>query len=214
MATQQQIEANRQNAQHSPGPTSIAGKQKSALNSVTHGFTGQTVVLPEAEKEPYRLFAEGLVKDLAPVGVHETALVHSIIDNRWRTYQIASMESALYAMGFHKHASEFPNETPERTIAMCRLVTFEEKRKELDRLHRYESRLTRQANKDMQLLTQLQTTRKALEAQREKEAIALHTHFTTAGKTWNPAEFGFVLSIAEIEALEARQFLRNTVCKA
>ena len=179
-----------------------------------HGFTGQTVVLPEAELEPYRNFAEGLVKELSPVGVHEEALVYSIIDNRWRTYQIASMESALYALGFHNNVAKFPNESAERAAAMCRLITFEEKRKELDRLHRYESRLTRQANKDMQLLTQLQTTRKAEQARREKEAIALHTYFTTAGKAWNPAEFGFVLSIAEIEALEARNFLRNTVCKA
>jgi len=214
MSTQQQINANRQNAQHSTGATSPAGKQKSALNSVTHGFTGQCVVLPEAELEPYRRFSEGLAKELAPVGVNEEALVYSIIDNRWRMYQIANMEAAMYALGFLNNASKFPNESAERAAAMCRLITLEEKQKELDRLHRYESRLNRQANKDLQQLNQLQATRKAEQTKREKEAIALHTHFTTAGKSWNPAEFGFVLSIAEIEALEARQFLRNTVCKA
>ena len=45
MSTAAQIEANRQNAQLSSGPTSPAGKQRSSLNSTVHGFTGQTVMV-------------------------------------------------------------------------------------------------------------------------------------------------------------------------
>jgi hypothetical protein len=62
--------------------------------------------------------------------------------------------------------------------------------------------------------TQLQTAREAKEAQQQNDAIALLTHFTTAGKSWNPADFGFVWSIEEIQLLEERQFLRNRACKA
>ena len=66
----------------------------------------------------------------------------------------------------------------------------------------------------MAQLTQLQAARKAREAEQQKDAIALLTHFTTAGKPWNPADFGFVWSIAEIQLLEERHFLRNAVRKA
>jgi len=208
------VEANRQNAQSSTGPRTAEGLQKSSLNAIRHGFTGQTMLVTESEAEPYRLFTEGFLKELAPVGVHETALAHSVMNNRWRVQQISAMESAIYALGFRQHAAQLANETPDMAAAMSRLLTFDEKRKDLDRLRRYESSLTRQINKDIQLLTQLQLTRKAEQAKQEKEAIAMLTHFTTTGKPWNPADFGFVLSIEEIRQLEERQFLRNRVCQA
>jgi len=214
MSTAARVEANRQNAQSSTGPRTAEGLQKSSLNAIRHGFTGQTMLVTESEAEPYRLFTEGFLKELAPVGVHETALAHSVMNNRWRVQQISAMESAIYALGFRQHAAQLANETPDMAAAMSRLLTFDEKRKDLDRLRRYESSLTRQINKDIQLLTQLQLTRKAEQAKQEKEAIAMLTHFTTTGKPWNPADFGFVLSIEEIRQLEERQFLRNRVCQA
>ena len=190
MTSAKQVEANRQNAQRSSGPTSAIGRKKAALNSVTHGLTAQTIILPEHEKEPYRLFADGILNDLAPVGTYEATLVTSIIDGRWRIHQIASMEAALYAVGFRTHAAEFENEPVEHVTAMCRLITFEEKRKELDRLHRYESRLIRQVSKDIQLLLQAQTARKA---QEEKDNAPIF-HFESVDDS---PEIGFVLQNAD-----------------
>src|SRR5271154_3407292 len=123
--SQARIDANRQNAQSSTGPRSEAGKQKSALNSVRHGFTGQTIVLPADQVEAYRNFSEGLLKELAPVGVHETALAHNIMGSRWRMHQIASMESAIYALGFREYGAQFSDETPEMASAMARAITFD-----------------------------------------------------------------------------------------
>lgn len=211
MSSAAQIEANRQNSHSSTGPRSPEGKQKSALNAVRHGFTGQTIILTEAETEPYQSFTEGLLQELAPVGIHETAIAWNVINNRWRVNQIAAMESAIYALGQREHAAEFATETPQMAAALSRLKTFETKRPELDRLRRYETSHNRQINKEMALLTNLQTTRKAAQVQQEKDAIAYLTHFTTTGTPWNPADFGFVLSIEEIQRLEERQFLRKRI---
>jgi hypothetical protein len=189
--SQARVDANRQNAQSSTGPRTEAGKQKSALNSVRHGLTGQTIILPADQVEAYQNFTEGYLKELAPVGVYETDLVHSIMNCRWRMHQIAAMESAIYALGFREHGAQFADETPEMAAAMARAITYQHKRQDLERLRRYESQLNRQANKDQQLLTTLQTERKEKAAQQEKDAIALLTHFTTTGKPWNPADFGF-----------------------
>jgi hypothetical protein len=117
-------------------------------------------------------------------------------------------------MGHLEHIGQFANETPEMAAAMARLKTFEEKRKELDRLRRYESALNRQVNKDTANLIALQTARKTAEAQQEKDCIALLTYFTAQGKSWNPVDFGFVLSIEQIQQLEERQFIRKSALAA
>jgi hypothetical protein len=196
MTSAKQVEANKKNAQHSSGPTSAAGRQKAALNSVTHGLTAQTIILPEHEKEAYQFFSDGILTDLAPASVLEGSLATSIIDARWRIHQIASMEAALYAVGFRNHAHEFENEPLEQVAAMCRLITFEEKRKELDRLHRYESRLIRQAAKDMQLLAQSQAARKAQEEKDNAPTLVFES-------AEDSAEIGFVLQNAKIDAQPA-----------
>jgi hypothetical protein len=54
MATQAQIEANRQNAQKSTGPKSPPGKCASAANSTKHGLTAEKLVLPEHRAEAMR----------------------------------------------------------------------------------------------------------------------------------------------------------------
>jgi hypothetical protein len=66
MASPAQINANRQNAQHSTGPRTPEGKARSAANSLKDGFHSSRLVIPEemrAEFDEYRqalLDSEGL----------------------------------------------------------------------------------------------------------------------------------------------------------
>ena len=46
MSTPHRTEINRANSQHSTGPKTAAGKQRSSLNALRHGLTGQIVVMP------------------------------------------------------------------------------------------------------------------------------------------------------------------------
>jgi hypothetical protein len=105
------------------------------------------------------------------------------------------MEAALYSVGFLTHAHEFQKGSIEDVTAMCRLMTFEEKRKELDRLHRYESRLMRQVAKDTQLLAQVQTARK--EQEQKDQAEKDREERRNSAETAQVAENGFVLSNAK-----------------
>jgi hypothetical protein len=199
---------NQKNAQHSTGPRSQAGLQRSSLNATRHGFTGQTLVLPASEAEAYKSFSENFLKEIAPVGAMETCLAHSIMQNRWRKHQIASTEAGLYALGFEQHANDGRDEN------LLRALIFEEKRKDFDRLRRYENSTHRMIVKETAQLEALQAARKTAEAQQKKEAIALLTYFTTQDKPWNPRDFGFVLSIEEIQQLEQREFHRSRALSA
>lgn len=66
MATPQQIEANRQNAQASTGPKTDAGKERSSLNATRHGFTGQTLVLCNDEKDAYEFHVLAYMEKYVP----------------------------------------------------------------------------------------------------------------------------------------------------
>jgi hypothetical protein len=88
---------------------------------------------------------------------------------------------------------------------MARAITFESKKPELDRLHRYLSRIERQLAKDTEELRASQKLR-ADELERQTgHAIRIHKNMTELGREWNPADFGFVWSIAEIEAISNRR---------
>jgi hypothetical protein len=198
MSSAAQLIANQQNSQLSTGPRSESGKQKAALNSTRHGFTGQVVMLTAEEAEPYRRFNEEFMIELKPVGAMEQQLARTIIDAHWRINQIHATESAIYALGHRQYLEQFADETPETAAAMARAMTFENKRKDLDRLHRYESRLQRQAAKDFALLRELRAMRMELEDRKKERAVRM---FLKKGKDWNPADFGFVWSIEEIERM-------------
>ena len=53
MATEKQIIANQQNAQHSTGPRTESGKRRSRRNAIRHGLTAETII--DALEDPERL---------------------------------------------------------------------------------------------------------------------------------------------------------------
>ena len=61
MATTNQIEANRKNAQKSTGPKSAQGKADVAKNATKHGLTAQNVIIKGENPEEF----EGRLKKLA-----------------------------------------------------------------------------------------------------------------------------------------------------
>ena len=83
MSTQKQIDANRENSQKSTGPTSSDGLKRSSLNSTVHGFTGQTLVLSEAEKAPYEAFVQQMKVEFRPCTAESRELLQNYTDLRW-----------------------------------------------------------------------------------------------------------------------------------
>ncbi|MBV9295973.1 MAG: hypothetical protein JO145_10410, partial [Acidobacteriaceae bacterium] len=102
MATESQINANRENATHSTGPTTPEGKKRSALNAMKFGLTGRTVVLPGEDLELYEKFLQKWLDELKPVGIKETEYVRTIVDCKWRLNRIRSSEDCVYALNQNK----------------------------------------------------------------------------------------------------------------
>src|SRR5713101_3709223 len=104
------IARNRANAQHSTGPKTEAGKQRSSLNALRHGLTGHTIVLPTEDMAAYQRFTKRFFDDLKPRGVIEEQLVQSIADTSWRLHRIPALENNLLALGFAEHSDRIITE--------------------------------------------------------------------------------------------------------
>ena len=97
MATESQLNANRQNSQLSTGPVTESGKAKSSRNALTLGlYTRQDYVKPE-ERDFYKEFCEQLYNDLLPMSHLEETFVSEIIGASWRLRRCSIAESELEA---------------------------------------------------------------------------------------------------------------------
>jgi hypothetical protein len=114
MATQAQLEANRQNAQKSTGPKTEAGKAKSSQNALTHGLTatGESLLPHEAQSSYYR-FHQEMIESLHPVTGLENRLVHRITDTLWRLQRIPNAEAQLFSALAEKARDKVQKENEE-----------------------------------------------------------------------------------------------------
>jgi hypothetical protein len=75
MTSARKIEANRQNALRSTGPTTAAGRARVAQNALTHGLLAQDTLLPDEDPEGLQMLAETLRAERNPEGAQEHFLV-------------------------------------------------------------------------------------------------------------------------------------------
>ena len=86
-------EINQANAQHSTGPVTDAGKQRSSLNALRHGLTAQTVVLPTEDLEAYQSHLKSFTAEYHPKGATECNLIQALADATWRLNRIPALEA-------------------------------------------------------------------------------------------------------------------------
>jgi hypothetical protein len=140
MSTQAQIEANRANAQLSTGPKTPEGKQIVAKNRITHGLTGQAVLIPGENPDDLKRLAIKLELELAPVNEVEAALVNTIANLQWRLDRVAAWIGQLTAECLEADPAQ-----PSRLMKM-----FSKTANPCDayeRLNRHEASLRRQWHK-------------------------------------------------------------------
>ena len=100
MATQRQIEANRQNCHSSTGPRTEAGKAASSANALSHGLTAaSTVVLPEEDTDAFERLRQGVIADLEPAGALQEALAQRVAVLLWRLDRATRLEAELFVHG-------------------------------------------------------------------------------------------------------------------
>ena len=95
MATELQKTANRANSLRSTGPRSLAGKQISSRNAISHGLSARFPLLPGESEKQYLELHGAFSKNLQPKGALEQQLVEDIVSIIWRLRRIPRLEMAL-----------------------------------------------------------------------------------------------------------------------
>ena len=205
MATEQQIAANRLNAELSSGPKSPEGRKRSSTNAMRHGLTGQVTTMTDEDRTAHEKFSKALIQDLAPKGAMETQFAQRIATDSWRLNRISAVEDNLFALGLHEHGGKLhlENEQIDAALTTARVFTMESKQLQL--LTLYEQRLNRAIQKNLAMLHQLQSTRKTEDEANMKQASTLLKLSEMRGLAYQPTKDGFVFSNDQIHAAIDRQ---------
>jgi hypothetical protein len=164
--------ANRRNSRHSTGPRTESGKQRSSLNALRHGLTAVSAVLPSEDQAAYDAHRRGFFDEYQPATPTESQLVQELADTSWRINRIPLLEAKLF--------SKTPN--PESLIPQLAILGL------------HYQRLSRQFQKAVDHLREMQAERAERDRRNLKDAAAileLHKH---KGLPWEPSDHGFVFS--------------------
>jgi hypothetical protein len=192
MSTAAQIEANRQNAQSSTGPTSEAGKQRSSQNAVKHGFTGLSLVITPAELEAYTAHVKAYRAQHKPANHQLEQLVQQLTDLDWSLHKINVQQMNAMSLMNAVHDQD-DGVDPIATAKVIAALT-----RTLNTLSLYEVRRRRAAKAIREELEAKQSALNEQLAQELPHAAELYQIAKETGEPFNPQEFGFVCSSEQI----------------
>ena len=198
MSTPNRFAINRANAQHSTGPKTPDGKKQSSLNALRHGLTGQIVVMPTEDLAAYQLHLKSFTDEYHPKGATESHLVQALADTSWRLNRVAALETNLLTMGIANAQSPITDAPAQVQDAFSIVAALESQSKALANLSMHSQRLSRQFERTLIQLRDLQKTRRAQENRDLDDLLDITEMYEDKGETYDPSEDGFVFSEDQI----------------
>jgi hypothetical protein len=160
MASQQQIDANRQNAQKSTGPKTPEGKAAVSQNALKHGLTAQQVCITGEDQDEFNTTLQSFQDELKPVGPVQTLLVEQIVMAAWRLSRLRLIEGGLFQLRSIDDAEniekDYQNLRPRTRLGYLFLRDIRGPNA-LNMLGRYEARVERSFYRALHELQRLQS---------------------------------------------------------
>jgi hypothetical protein len=195
---------NRANSQYSTGPRTEAGKQRSSQNALRHGLTARTAVLASEDPATYEQHCRQFQNEYQPATQTETQLVQELADTSWRLKRIPILEAALLDRALRCSPAREQGDSPESPVPSPQSLV-----PQLAALGLHGSRLSRQFQKTLDQLRDIQFERRQHQRRELRDAAAileLHKH---KGIPWQPSDHGFVFSKEQVERCSERMMRQN-----
>ncbi len=193
---------NRTNALRSTGPRTAAGKQRSSRNAQTHGLTSRSPVLATEDPAAHQRHCRQFFDEYQPATPTETQFTQELADTAWRLNRIPLLEAALLDRAANPPSAQaaihFDIVDAHRALAT---------------LGMHSQRLSRQFQKTLDQLREIQAERRLQHQRALKRAAALLELHKHKGIPYDPAELfsenGFVFSKDQVEAFSHRLMRLN-----
>ena len=166
--SEKQLAANRANAQKSTGPKTEEGKNTARINGQRHGLTGAAMLMTDDDREAYEAFSKPIIDALKPVNALERSFAQLVAQAHHRLNRLHAIEENTFALGHFNKAGNIECEHEEVHTAMTHARVFDMKGDVFRNLGLYEQRISREMQKNLKILHELQDRRKAEEAEPAK----------------------------------------------
>jgi hypothetical protein len=103
-------EAARANGAKSRGPATPEGRAKSSRNSLRHGLSAKSVVLPAESREQFHLLLDAHIQQFHPANPVEMDLVEAMAVARWRLRRIWAIETSLLVHELERRTEDMDEE--------------------------------------------------------------------------------------------------------
>ncbi len=158
MTTAAQKRANKQNAQHSTGPRTEQGKQRTSLNALKQGFRAKGPLIPGENPDHYYRHSAEVENELQPATLLEETLVDQVVDITWRLKRFARIEAAVINELYDSAAEHPRSEDKDEDQLLGKSLAHSNA---LNGLSRYEAQLSRRYQNTMKELRELRKRRRA-----------------------------------------------------
>ncbi len=154
MLTERKIEANRQNAQHSTGPSTPEGCAAVRLNGLKHGLCAETIVVPGEDPAQFEAMLEAYCAEYQPTTPSAEFLVRQVAMADWRLLRLHRIEASFHTMRHKELDCSRREELQCDDDARLAFIDWMDAgpKSLLANLHRYEIRLERSAKNARQEL--------------------------------------------------------------
>ena len=98
MLTDRKIEANRQNAQHSTGPSTPEGRAAVRLNGLKHGLCAETIVVPGEDPAQFEALLEAYRVEYKAATPTDEFLVRQVAMADWRLLRLHRIEASFHTI--------------------------------------------------------------------------------------------------------------------
>ncbi len=118
MASIQQIDANRRNAQRSTGPTTPGGKRASSINALKSGIYAESETIPTENRDHLEILKAEYYDRFAPQTPEARDLVDSLIRNAWLLRRFAGAETSIFNCTCDTCTQRYDGVSPNDCVAV------------------------------------------------------------------------------------------------
>jgi len=154
--------------------------------------------MPTEDLAAYQLHLESFTNEYAPQGATEAHLVQALADTSWRLNRVAALETNLLTLGIANQFRPITDAPSQVQDAFSIVSALESQSKALANLSMHTQRLSRQFERTVAQLRELQKIRREKEKRDLDNLLDIMEMYDSKGEAYNASQDGFVFSESQI----------------